>query len=123
VPDPLDRIRELVALLEQHGLTAISASWAGVRVRLERAAAPSATAPLPAAPAPEPVVQPSATPSHVTVEAPIVVKEGHVLCIIEAMKLMNEIEAKLAGRVVKILADNGAPVEFGQALFLIEPLR
>ena len=50
-------------------------------------------------------------------------KEGQVLCIVEAMKLMNEIEAKAAGRIVKILVDNGQPVEFGQSLFLMEPLR
>ena len=46
-----------------------------------------------------------------------------MLCIVEAMKLMNEIEAKAAGRIVKILVDNGQPVEFGQSLFLMEPLR
>jgi acetyl-CoA carboxylase biotin carboxyl carrier protein len=46
-----------------------------------------------------------------------------VLCIVEAMKLMNEIESKAAGRIVKILVDNGQPVEFGQSLFLMEPLR
>ena len=51
------------------------------------------------------------------------VKEGQILCIIEAMKLMNEIEAKQAARIVKILVENGAPVEFGQPLFQIEPLR
>ena len=49
------------------------------------------------------------------------VKEGQILCIIEAMKLMNEIEAKVAGRIVKILVENGQPVEFGQPLFLIDP--
>jgi biotin carboxyl carrier protein len=46
-----------------------------------------------------------------------------VLCVIEAMKLMNEIEAKAAGRVAKILVENAQPVEYGQTLFLIEPLR
>lgn len=46
---------------------------------------------------------------------------GQVVCIVEAMKLMNEIESEVAGRVVKILAENGKPVEFGQTLFLIEP--
>ena len=50
-----------------------------------------------------------------------VVKDGQVLCIIEAMKLMNEIEAKVAGRIARVLVDNGQPVEFGQALFLIDP--
>ena len=46
---------------------------------------------------------------------------GQVVCIIEAMKLMNEIESEVVGRVAKILVENGKPVEFGQTLFLIEP--
>ena len=52
-----------------------------------------------------------------------VVKEGQVLCIVEAMKLMNEIEAKAPGRIVKVMVENGQPVEFGQSLFLMDPLR
>jgi acetyl-CoA carboxylase biotin carboxyl carrier protein len=48
------------------------------------------------------------------------VKVGHVLCIIEAMKMMNQIEADKAGRVASIMAKNGDPVEFGQPLFVIE---
>jgi acetyl-CoA carboxylase biotin carboxyl carrier protein len=48
------------------------------------------------------------------------VKPGDVLCIIEAMKMMNQIESDTAGRVVSILVKNGDPVEFGQALFVIE---
>lgn len=46
---------------------------------------------------------------------------GQVVCIVEAMKLMNEIESEYSGRLVKILAENSNPVEFGQDLFLIEP--
>ncbi len=49
------------------------------------------------------------------------VKKGQVLCIIEAMKLMNEIESEVDGRIVKILIENTKSVEYGQALFLIEP--
>lgn len=49
------------------------------------------------------------------------VKVGQVLCIIEAMKLMNEIEAETAGTISKILVKNGQPVEYGQPLFLIKP--
>jgi acetyl-CoA carboxylase biotin carboxyl carrier protein len=48
------------------------------------------------------------------------VEVGDTLCIIEAMKMMNQIEADIAGRVVSILVDNGEPVEFGQTLFIIE---
>ncbi len=49
------------------------------------------------------------------------VKQGGVLCIVEAMKLMNEIESDIAGTIVKINVENGKPVEYGQVLFLIEP--
>ncbi len=56
------------------------------------------------------------------VEVGDVVKKGQVLCIIEAMKLMNEIESEAAGKVVQALVDNNQPVEYGQALFVIEPM-
>jgi len=49
------------------------------------------------------------------------VDAGQTVCIIEAMKLFNEIKSELQGRVAKILVENGAPVEYGQPLFLIEP--
>lgn len=49
------------------------------------------------------------------------IKEGQVLCIIEAMKLFNEIESEVSGRIVKILTDNASPVEYDQPLFLVEP--
>jgi len=49
------------------------------------------------------------------------VKEDTTLCIIEAMKLMNEIKAEMRGRIVKILVENGMPVEYNQPLFLVEP--
>ncbi len=54
------------------------------------------------------------------VEVGDVVKKGQVLCIIEAMKLMNEIESETAGKVVQISVENGNPVEYGQPLFVIE---
>jgi len=56
------------------------------------------------------------------VEVGDVVKKGQVICIIEAMKLMNEIEAEVGGRVVSILVDNAQPVEYGEPLFHIEPV-
>ncbi len=49
------------------------------------------------------------------------IKPGKVLCIIEAMKLFNEIESEVSGRIVKILVDNASPVEYDQPLFLVEP--
>lgn len=50
-----------------------------------------------------------------------IVTKGSVLCIVEAMKLMNEIESDVDGRILKILVDNGRPVEFNQPLFIIQP--
>jgi acetyl-CoA carboxylase biotin carboxyl carrier protein len=98
--------------------------------------------PAPAAPAApaEPVVPIETAPSGHQVVAPMVgtyyasatpgakpfveigtaVEAGDTLCIIEAMKMMNQIESEVAGRVVSILAENGNPVEYGQLLFVIE---
>ena len=94
------------------------------------AAVPPAAAPV-AEPAPEPghiVKSPmvgtfyrSASPgSEAFAEIGTVVKEGQAICIIEAMKIMNEIEADKAGTVKQILCENGQAVEFGQPLFIIE---
>lgn len=105
--------------------------------------APMQQAPAPlgaAAPAPAPAVEAPAEPTGHIVKSPMVgtfyaasspgakplaevgqaVKEGEPLCIIEAMKIMNEIEADKSGTVTKILVDNGQAVEFGQPLFIIE---
>ena len=93
------------------------------------AAAVSAPAPVEAAPKGKQVVSPfvgtfyrsSKPDADPYVRDGQMVKRGDVLCIIEAMKLMNEIEAEFAGKVVTCLVENGQPVEFGEALFLIEP--
>ena len=49
------------------------------------------------------------------------IAEGDVLCVIEAMKLFNEIESEVSGKIVKVLVDDSSPVEFEQPLFLIDP--
>jgi len=138
--------KQVVDLATAHDLAELEVENGGLRVRVVRRHAPAATAP--AAPAAVPRaegVEPAAgtTSGTVTIEAPMVgtfyratspeappfvnegdtIKEGQALCIIEAMKLMNEIESKLAGRIVKILVENAQPVEFGQPLFLMEPRR
>lgn len=64
--------------------------------------------------APSPEASPYVSPNEK-------INVGQVVCIVEAMKLMNEIESEVSGRVVKILAENAQPVEFGQTLFLIDP--
>ena len=49
------------------------------------------------------------------------IKVGKAVCIIEAMKLFNEIESEVSGKIVKVLVDNASPVEYDQPLFLVEP--
>src|SRR5205085_11520960 len=56
------------------------------------------------------------------VEVGQVVKKGQVLCIVEAMKLMNEIEAEQPGRMLEVMIQNGSPVEYGEPLFRFEPV-
>jgi len=141
-------IRRLADLLRDYGLTEVEVEREGVRIRLRRdlAPAPSTGPAIPASSAvPTPAAiaaTPSASEAHLlTIEAPMVgtfyrspspdaqpfvrdgdrVKKGQVVCIIEAMKLMNEIESKVAGRVVKVLVENAQPVEYGQPLILLEP--
>jgi acetyl-CoA carboxylase biotin carboxyl carrier protein len=112
------------------------------------AANPVAANPAAAAPAPAPAAPPAAPPLepredlHI-VKSPIVgtfyegpapgappfvklgdpVQPGKVLCIIEAMKLMNEIESDVAGEILKRFVENAQPVEYGEALFAIRPLK
>ena len=105
-------------------------------------AAPQAGAPAPAAAAPAPAAAPAeaAAPAGHAVKSPMVgtfyrsaspgakpfaevgtqIKEGDPICIIEAMKIMNEIEADKSGTIQRILCENGQAVEFGQPLFIIE---
>jgi len=65
----------------------------------------------------------SASPdSPAFVDAGQVVKKGQVLCIVEAMKLMNEIEAEQPGRLLEVMVQNGSPVEYGEPLFRFEPV-
>jgi len=94
------------------------------------AAAPAAAAPAAPASNQKTVVSPMvgtfyrapAPDADPFVEVGDVVEVGQTVCIIEAMKLMNEIEAETKGRVAQILVENAQPVEFGQKLFLIDPL-
>jgi acetyl-CoA carboxylase biotin carboxyl carrier protein len=126
---------------------AVASSPAQLGPQIVQHAMPAPVTPLAMAPVPAPApVAPAAPakaaekPGHV-VTAPLVgtfyrspspdappfvdvgsiVKKGQALCIVEAMKLMNEIEADVAGRVTEILVANATPVEFGQPLFRIEP--
>ncbi len=144
------KVKKLIELLEASGIAEIEISEGEESVRISRyaqagppvaqtvvqAAAP-AESPEPAAEAAE---ETSGSTSGFEVTAPMVgtfyagpspgarafveigsvVNEGDTLCIIEAMKMMNQIEADVSGKVVSILAENGNPVEFGQPLFIID---
>jgi acetyl-CoA carboxylase biotin carboxyl carrier protein len=144
------KVKKLIELLEESGISEIEIKEGEESVRISRhpaGAVHTIQAPLAYAPAPAPAAAAPAAatgktavaPDH-AVTAPMVgtfysapapgakafveigseVKPGDVLCIIEAMKMMNQIESDTAGRVVSILVKNGDPVEFGQALFVIE---
>lgn len=107
-------------------------------------AAPAAAAPAVAAPAAAAPAAPAAeakADNLITIKSPMVgtfyrtpnpespvfvnvgddVKPGKVVCIIEAMKLFNEIESEISGKIVKVLVENATPVEYDQPLFLVEP--
>jgi acetyl-CoA carboxylase biotin carboxyl carrier protein len=105
---------------------------------LQQAVAPQQIAAAPVIPAAE---APAADSKYITIKSPIIgtfyrkpspdkpmfvevgstIAKGDVLCVIEAMKLFNEIESEVSGKIVKILVDDMSPVEFDQPLFLVDP--
>jgi acetyl-CoA carboxylase biotin carboxyl carrier protein len=147
------KVKKLIELLEESGISELEISEGEESVRISRhprmgmqvAAQPAAlmqAAPAAAAPAmaaTSSVERPPRNDEH-TVTSPMVgtyyasaspgaksfveigseIKVGQILCIIEAMKMMNQIESDKEGRVTAMLAKNGEPVEFGQPLFIIE---
>ena len=145
----LERVEALLKLMHEYGVEELGYEDEGSRIELRlQGAEPVATAAVaaPAVSAAPVAPQPAGDstpgdPDTITIDAPMVgtfyrsskpgakayvevgekVHAGKVLCIIEAMKLMNELEAEIAGTVVEILVDNGKPVQFGQALFRIRP--
>ena len=120
-------------------VTATVAAPVAQQVIAAAPAAPVAQVSAPAAPA-APAAAPAAD-NLITIKSPMVgtfyrsanpespsfvsvgdeVKPGKVVCIIEAMKLFNEIESEISGKIVKVLVDNASPVEYDQPLFLVEP--
>ncbi|MFH1190476.1 MAG: acetyl-CoA carboxylase biotin carboxyl carrier protein [Candidatus Omnitrophota bacterium] len=146
----IKEIKDMINLMNENSLTELEIEKEGVRIKLrkgaggiERAvelapapqAVPQAEKPIAAAPAAE-------NKSAVEIKSPMVgtfyravspesppyvnmgdiIAPGQVICIIEAMKLMNEIKSEVKGKIVDIQVDNAEPVEFGQALFIIEPV-
>ncbi|MFA5353545.1 MAG: acetyl-CoA carboxylase biotin carboxyl carrier protein [Thermodesulfovibrionales bacterium] len=144
----MDDLKELIGLLKETDITELQVEKEGVRVRIKRekfyaplevhhTAAPDRRESKKDAEIPD-----EAEGRLLTVTSPIVgtfyrspspdaapfadvgtkVKKGQVICIIEAMKLMNEIESEFDGVVVRALVENGQPVEYGEPLFLIDPV-
>ena len=143
----LKKIEEVIRLMEKHGLTEISVEEEGVKIHLRKGLAGVVEKSIQAIP---PVLTSGSTAEPpkteetsnlVEIKSPMVgtfyqsptpdtkpfissgsrISVGDVLCIIEAMKLMNEIKSEVKGKIVDVLAGNGDPVEFGQVLFLVEP--
>ncbi len=142
----LRKIKSLMELLEQSGLSELEVKEGEESIRLSRASSAAAPAPVyAAAPAAAPAApaasasKPAVDNRH-TVKAPMVgtfyrcpspgaksfvevgqaVKQGQTLCIIEAMKMLNQIEADKGGVIAAILVENETPVQFDQPLFVIE---
>lgn len=143
------KVKKLIELLEESGLAEIEISEGEESVRISRypqqgvaiaqaalpmagpVAQPAAARAAPAAPAtnPDNVITAPMVGTYYSAAAPGAksfvqvgdeVKAGDVLCIIEAMKMMNQIESEKEGRIAAILVRNGEPVEFGQPLFVVE---
>lgn len=134
-----------IAVKKNSGVAALPQAAPAAAPAPQPAASPSAPtsgAPAPQAPAPEnKPAEESGSGNYLEVRSPMIgtfyrspnpespsfvqvgdtVKKGQTVCIIEAMKLFNEIESEVSGKVVKILVDNASPVEYDQPLFLIDP--
>ncbi len=144
-------IDKVLKLMESRGLVELEMEHEGMRIRLKKASAGQGAqiveyvsgAPQAGGLSTAPAGQPPAAPEkdRIVIKSPMVgtfyqspapdappfveigqeIEVGQVVCILEAMKLMNEIKSETAGRITEILIENGAAVEFGQALFVVEP--
>lgn len=144
----IKEIKDMIALMNENGLTELEVEKDGVRIKLRKGSAGYEKAveyvmPQQAAHAGKaaPVAEKVEKKTTVDVKAPMVgtfyrspspeasayvnvgdkIEPGQVICIIEAMKLMNEIKSEVKGKIVEIHAENAEPIEFGQVLFVIEP--
>ncbi len=142
----VEEIRELVRIVSESEIVELEVETGSLRVAIRKArrnaSAPAPQALPPAPPAAPEERPPEAPPSRwIPITAPMVgtfyrapspesppfvnegdrVSPGQTVCIVEAMKMFNEIPSEVGGRVVRILVENGAPVEYGQPLMLIDP--
>ncbi len=144
----LRKLKKLIDLVQESGIAELEITEGEEKVKIVKGgqvsvssygAAPAPAQSRPAGPAALPAPEAASAPEGPAIKAPMVgtfyrssspdakpfvevgqtVKEGDTVCIIEAMKLMNEIEADAAGVVKAILVENGQPVEYGQPLFIL----
>ena len=145
----LKEIKEIINLMNEHGLTEIEVEKGDQKIKLKKSSISGESAVVeqqPVAKAPTGEVEKESLKAQsknlIEIKAPLVgtfyrspspdaasfvevgqeIEVGEVICIVEAMKLMNEIKSEVRGKVVDILAENADPVEFGQIMFLIELL-
>ncbi|MCM8763228.1 MAG: acetyl-CoA carboxylase biotin carboxyl carrier protein [Candidatus Omnitrophica bacterium] len=146
----LKEIKEMINLMNEHGLMELEIEKDGMRIKLKKASSeqPAISGPIIVEKEKIQEVRPkeeirqieTAAPKTIEIKAPMVgtfyrapspesppyvekgqiISAGDVICIIEAMKLMNEIKSEIKGKIVDILVDNAEPVEFGQPIFLVE---
>ena len=144
----IKEIKDMINLMNENGLTELEIEKEGVRIKLKKGSGGAyedkveLIPQVPATPAKTAEAEKGAPARHIIeIKAPMVgtfyrspspeappyanigdiIEPGQVICIIEAMKLMNEIKSEVKGKIVDIQVDNAEPVEFGQVLFEIEP--
>ena len=137
----IKKLKEFIKFMDDNNLNELEIEEGGKRIRLKKN---SSDQPVVISQTPAPTATESSTSESNTLEikSPMVgtfyaapspgakpyaeigqvLKPGDVVCIIEAMKLMNEIKAEIGGKIVQALVENGNSVEFGQALFTVEPI-
>lgn len=144
----IKEIKDMINLMNENGLTELEIEKEGVRIRLKKGAGGSVEKTLEyitpqARPQAQPQIPEKAKErTGIEVKAPMVgtfyrspspeappyinmgdtIQPGQVICIIEAMKLMNEIKSEVKGKIIDIQVDNAEPVEFSQVLFIVEPV-
>lgn len=148
----IKEIKEMITLMNENNLIELEIEKEGMRIRLKKTGAGIEAGQGPIiveqqrvygqAQRESPALEQASSSKSIEIRAPMVgtfyrspspeappyvevgqvIEPGQVVCIIEAMKLMNEIKSEIKGKVLEILVDNAEPLEFGQPMFLIEPL-
>jgi acetyl-CoA carboxylase biotin carboxyl carrier protein len=148
----IKEIKDMLTLMNDNGLSELEVEKDGMRIKLKKSSGGSFEKAVEFVPqtsspqlsqAAQGAKEPEKVRNTIDIKAPMVgtfyrspspeaaphvnvgdtIGIGQVLCIIEAMKLMNEIKSEVRGKILEILVDNAEPVEFGQVMFVIEPIK